>query len=578
MRFDHVVEGDMLVIGSGIAGGLAAIRGLDAGKTVIVATKGKLCWSGASAVVGGAATAIPFPEDDPTVWMKAIVEVSDYTADQNWVRDYIENGYVQMEKISEITRKHGLEGFPLDNFGHYWRFSNPKYPVQTQLCNPYEILEAFEKELRQRGALCCERVMITHLLTSEGQVRGAFGFSYRTGESWLFCAPVVVMAAGGCTFKVDTYDNCGEPFAMAYDAGARMMSFDRGGALVRPRNAMRAGILDNVPLAGLPQWLGARFVNAEGTELSELMTPEELNSGRLGVDSAITREAAEGRGPIYEDCTCLSTKNKELLFRLKKANCKRVRVEYGLDPMQVRIPMRMEQTEQTYVPDVCNRMGGIDIDIHGESNIRGLFVAGDASAPKACAQHPFPGVEIGWAMFSGGRIGGHAAQACDRCKRPDVQLCRKLAEPAVFELIQALNSHGPVTPDALKEKVIETLIPYNRNHCDEEAMNACIARLEKVAEELLPAIGVRDFHELREYVEAKSMLWVALMIVKSEIRRKESRVGVHRRDYPMMDNVNWLKWIGFVKRDGRPQFFTEDIATPCFDVPKTVERQTRPRV
>ncbi len=159
-----------------------------------------------------------------------------------------------------------------------------------------------------------------------------------------------------------------------------------------------------------------------------------------------------------------------------------------------------------------------------------------------------------------------------------MQLCRKLAEPAVFELIQVLNSHGPVTPDALKEKVIETIIPYNRNHCDEEAMNACIARLEKVAEELLPAIGVRDFHELREYVEAKSMLWVALMIVKSEIRRKESRVGVHRRDYPMMDNVNWLKWIGFVKRDGKPQFFTEDIATPCFDVPKTVERQTRPRV
>ena len=34
MRFDHVVEGDMLVVGSGLAGGLAAIRGLDAGKKV----------------------------------------------------------------------------------------------------------------------------------------------------------------------------------------------------------------------------------------------------------------------------------------------------------------------------------------------------------------------------------------------------------------------------------------------------------------------------------------------------------------------------------------------------------------
>ena len=181
-------------------------------------------------------------------------------------------------------------------------------------------------------------------------------------------------------------------------------------------------------------------------------------------------------------------------------------------------------------------------------------------------------------MFSGGRIGGYAVQACDRYGASDVKLCRKLAEPAVFELIQALNAHGPVTPDELKEKVMETLIPYNVNHCDEEAMKACIAKLEKVAEEMLPELGVRDFHELREYVEAKSMLWVALMIVQSEIRRKESRVGVHRRDYPMMDNVNWLKWIGFVKKDGRPEFFTEDIATPYFDVPKTITLQTRPRV
>lgn len=578
MKFDHIVEGDILVIGSGLAGGLAAIMGLDAGKRVIVATKGKLCWSGASAVVGGAATAICFPEDDQDLWMKTIVEVSDYTADQEWVKDYIENGYSQMEKIDEITHRHGLEGFPRNHDGAYWRFSNPKYPVKTQLCNPYEILESFAREIRQRGAVCCERVMITRLLVHEGQIRGAFGFGYRTGESWLFCAPVVVLAAGGCTFKVDTYDNCGEPFVMAYDAGAKMLSFDRGGALVRPRNAMRAGVLDNVPLAGLPQWLGARFVNAEGTELSELMTPEELKSGRLGVDSAIQREMAAGRGPIYEDCTVLSEEDKKMLFRLKKANCKRVQVEYGLDSMTSRIPLRIEQTEQTYVPDVCNRMGGINIDIHGESNIRGLFVAGDASSPKACAQHPFPGVEIGWAMFSGGRIGGHAVEACERYSGPDEQLCRSLAEPAVAELLHALNSHGDLSPDALKEKVIETLIPYHVNHCDEAAMSACISRLENLEDEAFPRLGVRDFHELREYVEAKSMLWVALMIVRSEIRRKESRVGVHRRDYPMMDNVNWLKWIGFVKRNGKPEFFMEDIATPYFEVPKTIELQTRPRV
>ena len=374
---------------------------------------------------------------------------------------------------------------------------------------------------------------MTHLLADEGQIRGAVGFNTRTGESYLFCARVVVMAAGSCTYKVDTYDNCGEVFTMAYEIGARMMSFDRSGVIVRPRHVMRAGVLDNVPVFGLPGIMGGRCFNGEGTDLVTLMTDDEIAAGRLGVDAAMLREMAAGRGPIYEDCSHLPQATRNILYKLKKANCKRVRVEYGLDPMREKIPMLPQHLEQTYVPDVCNRMGGIDIDNRGESTIRGLYVVGDASAPKACAQHPFPGVELGWALFSGGWIGAEAAAACDRYRQPDLKTCETQGREAVRELLHALNQHGPVKPDEPKEEIIRNMIPYDVNHCDETAMLDCLARLDTLARERVPQLGVGSFHELREYIEAKNMLWVATVMVRSENFRKESRLGVHRKDYPM---------------------------------------------
>ena len=49
----HVVTGDVLIIGSGLAGSMAAISCLEYGQKVIVVNKGKMCWSGSTAVCGG---------------------------------------------------------------------------------------------------------------------------------------------------------------------------------------------------------------------------------------------------------------------------------------------------------------------------------------------------------------------------------------------------------------------------------------------------------------------------------------------------------------------------------------------
>ena len=73
------------------------------------------------------------------------------------------------------------------------------------------------------------------------------------------------------------------------------------------------------------------------------------------------------------------------------------------------------------------------------------------------------------------------------------------------------------------------------------------------------------------------MVLVAEMILKSELFREESRCGVRRKDYPLMDNLNWLKWIGLEKEHDKMKLFTENIPTPYYKVPTTYEppRQKR---
>lgn len=353
----HVVTGDVLVIGSGLAGSMAAISCLEHGQKVIVVNKGKMCWSGSTAVCGGNDIAVCFPEDDAELWIQAFEEASDYTADQNWIQIFLEESYTQMSKLEELGQKHGLEKFLKDEKGAFWKINRAINPFQTVLCNIYHALEVFAKELKAAEAMLYERIMITKLLEQEGQITGAVGFHCRTGEVYVFQAKAVVLATGCCTYKADLFDVCGEGYTMAYEIGAKMMSFDRGGAIMRPKDVMRGGLLCSSASSSMANALGSKLVNREGVDIKSHMTEEEKKLGRVGQDKAIQREIDQGRGPVYEDFVNLPDHVKNVLRQLRCAAVKRVHVEYGKDPFTEKIPMT--HMEQTITPDQSNRMGGV---------------------------------------------------------------------------------------------------------------------------------------------------------------------------------------------------------------------------
>ena len=569
----HIIQTDVLVIGSGLAGSMAAVSCLNNEQNVTVVNKGKMCWSGSTAVCGGNDIAVCFPDDDKTEWIEAFIKSSDYTADQRWIEIFLNESYVELCKLEELGKKHNIEIFPKKQDGSFWRIKRYINPFETVICNIHNALNVFSKELKESAAELYERVMVTKLLKHEDKIVGAIGFNYRTGEIYLFQAKAVILASGCCTYKADVFDVCGEGFAMAYEIGAKMMSFDRGGAIMRPKDVMRGGLLCSSSSSSMANAMGSKLRNCNGIDIEECMTLEEKKLGRAGLNKAIQRELEMGNGPVYEDFINIPEEIKKVLYKLRLAAVKRVKIEYGKDVFSEIIPM--EFIEQTITPDQSNRMGGIWIDEKGQTSIKGLFAIGDVSCPKISFQHPYNGSDLGWALLSGGRVGNIVI---DYCRKNEHVASSHETQEHFYNILQNVdskikeifNKENGIHPDEVKAKIIQTMIPYDVNHKNEESLEKCLGKIKEIEEKYLPLMNAKTLHDLRKYIEAKSMVKTAEMIVASELYRKESRVGVRRTDYPFMDNVNWKKWVGFYNENGNMNFFTENINETLSVIPNNV--------
>ncbi len=59
------------------------------------------------------------------------------------------------------------------------------------------------------------------------------------------------------------------------------------------------------------------------------------------------------------------------------------------------------------------------------------------------------------------------------------------------------------------------------------------------------------------------------MILTSCLFREESRGQAVRRDFPLADNINWMKWVMIEKSNGNMKVYSRDIPTPYIKPPQT---------
>ncbi|MCC8130853.1 MAG: FAD-binding protein [Ruminococcus sp.] len=249
-KVNHV-HTDVLVVGTGLAGGCAGLSALRRGCRVAVVDKAPIKRSGC----GGAGmdhwnNLLSNPDSPMTP--EENMERGNLNGRQGH-RDYIAvkgtwEALLEIEKLGlPIRDKDGdfAGQRTLDGKTNLLKAYDYKDMIAVKLRGGQYLKPVIYEGLCKEGAEIFERIMVTALLTEDGKtgarVIGAMGFSMETGEFYVFHAKSVIIASGyACTiwtYSTELTGNSyrwdpneiGDGLAMAWKAGAEVFGMEKNG-------------------------------------------------------------------------------------------------------------------------------------------------------------------------------------------------------------------------------------------------------------------------------------------------------------------------------------------------------------
>ncbi len=555
----ETVTSDVLVVGGGMAACRAALRAREMGAEVTLIDKAYVSRSGATAFTH--VMMAPPPKDDSArdAWFGEIIEDSQYLADQPWIEALLEEHAQRIQELEDMGvafEKTAAGDFNLtiargQQVGRSIHFDGAK------------MLEKLRSAMVQKGVRVLDRVMLTHLLTSDGayptagRVIGATGLHTRSGQLLVFPAKVTVLGTGPFTsaLNFNYIDSCtGEGTVAAYEAGAELMEMEFGQHGTINYFAGKLKVIGQSKLQGQ----GTKIVNRLGERFMEKYDPslKELSTLAL-ITQAVTKEVLEGRGPCYFDMRHLTEESIEHMRHVLPVLMR------GFD--NVGIDIRKEPVE---CAPLCGVMAsgsgaGIRVDTNSQSSIPGLYACGNATKlPHGCSN--IAAIPQSYASLSGYRAGENAAREA-KTLSPAVPSPAQIRDLQAVDLAPLLRKTavdgGRVMYEAFKVIAPARYGMFRRA----DRIKESLARVREVRDDLLPQVSAVDVHGLAKAIGAGSVTKTIELLLLSALERTESRGPHYREDYPYRDDVNWLKWVVVRNVAGKP--LLEAVPVPFDEYP-----------
>jgi len=511
----NTITTDVLIIGSGIAGCFAAIRARECGADVIIAEQGVAGFHGRTST-GTNINRVVCPDDDFDAALKGTVLETDYMVDQEYAESAIAETWDRFRDMLAM----GAD-FERDFKGNIkWMIMDTQYPEFKQrqaIWKPfgsYKHINKFKNRAVSLGTQVIDRITVTDLLVTDGKVSGAVGINNRSGELYIFRAKAVVIAtadyhAAGCNTPSFTGDGMG--MALRAGAGLRGMEFGRicFGAIWPDYDKQQLTAADRMgnTFRNMNEQ-HIRIVNANGEEFLEQYELLYRKPGRLyggpswkNYIGAVIKENKEGRGPCYYDVG-------------------KVRFEIG------------------YTQKASAQTGGIRINPNASTDIPGLYAGGTASDMCGAMHFSIPYNLMG-SSITGRRAGENAADFVKNNPLADVDT--EQLNRLKTGIYAPLNRESGITEAELRVRLIEAW-PYADYRTDENLRKAyeIFSTLEPELDNLTAG---GDTHELVKCLKLRNVVQLAQAEVLAARERTESRIEHYRDDYPLMNNIDWLKWI-----------------------------------
>lgn len=382
---------DVLVIGAGAAGSRAAYEAKKAAPEleVILMCNGKFQTSGSTNLDASEALGINAPfdymqdGDNADIYYADTVSTGDGLASPIMCRTIADESCVRLKELMELgVRFEQKNGTPIQQ-----KLSGCT-KARSLTCGGgtgVQITRALAQAYLKEGVTVIENARMLSLYQNDDKaVCGAIGFI--DGQPSIVDAKTVILATGGAgqLFKrnVNTSDIIGDGWAMAFQAGAKMVNmefFQVGPAVVKPDMKfiihghmwrLLPKLTNSKGEEFLPKYCPTGVSADEVLHLKAMSYPFSVRTKAMYVDIAIFKEIMSGNGTtnggVYFDLTHVGLeeflqKAPITYNRIKKA---------GVDLMTDKLELGLA---------VQNFNGGILIDQNGFTGVKGLYAAGEVT-------------------------------------------------------------------------------------------------------------------------------------------------------------------------------------------------------
>ncbi len=558
-------ETDVLVVGGGAAGTMAAFECAEAGVSVIQATKGRAT-SGTTTVARGGFAAAMGKDDSPELHLQDILkyggELIDPELARVWVYDIIDVVHDLEAWGAEFIR--GADGaLDLKMFPSHSR---------ARACHHYDttgnmVTKVLSKKLRADARIAKHSLTaVVDLIKRDGRVVGAWGVDYQNGTLVIYHAQQIILATGGGSGLFYVNDNppqvTGDGYVLGFRAGVPLLGIE-----MIDFQAMCCSPKELFGFAPHPTGFinaGAVFRNQDGEEFLKRYFPDTAEaSTRSEVILAMAKEIHAGRatatGGIFMDATKVPMETIQKQIPHVYKTCLHRGIDICKTPLEV-------------APGSHTWLGGLKVDIDGKTAVDGLFAAGETAGGI------HGGNRIGGSALSAslvyGRRAGRKAAALAKGKRVAIAADNDAIPEAERAWLSGLMSRtgGPLQSDV---RTACRMLAHNKLGPIREArtLQEALTEYERIERDDIPAMRLDDKAkssdnvrglELESALSVRNLALLGRILATAALKRTESRGAHFRLDYPETDEVHWRKVTRLEQgANGALEFYTDPVKEPA---------------
>ncbi|WP_337035748.1 L-aspartate oxidase [Paenibacillus illinoisensis] len=508
-----IVETDVLVIGSGIAGLYTAIRASKHNQVLMI-TKKSLLESNTRYAQGGIAAVIA-EDDSPAYHLQDTLVAGAGLCRREAVEALVNEGPDGVQELIRLGTLFDVENgeLALTQEGAH---SHRRILHANGDATGYEIVRALAAQASAHSGIeVWDEHFVIDLITDHGECVGAL-VQKSDGTKVFVKARATVLCSGGAgqlyRYTTNPEVATADGVAMAYRAGAviRDMEFIQ----FHPTSLCYPGA-PRFLVSEAVRGEGAFLRNIKGERFMERYHPQLELAPRDIVARAIVSEMETTNSTfVYLDITHESAELIKHRFPTIYETCMR----YGLDMTTDWIPV---------APAAHYMMGGVKTDLNGESSIGRLFACGEVSSTGVHGANRLASNSLSEAIVFGHRI-------VERIQTLPPLNSIQIETPAPLSVgNRTWEEQQPISERRLRlQKMMVRQVGLRRNG----------AGLQGALDKLESEMDIFNYlltH--KEEMEYANLLTCAWLVTSGAIHRQESRGAHYREDFPLRDDAAWQK-------------------------------------